>query len=490
MPPKITFIGAGSLGFTRRLMQDIVTVPELSDAQLAFTDIDKTNLERIANLAKRDLKHNKKGAVVTATTDRKKALEGADYIISCVRVGGIEGFRGDIEIPLKYGIDQCVGDTLCIGGIMYGQRNIPVTLDFCRDIREVAKPDALYLNYANPNAMNTWAANNYGDVPCVGLCHGVQGGHWAIANVIQHLINKGKKEGDKGFRSVSVDEVDIICAGLNHQTWYIQVLFDGQDWCDRLLEGFESHPWFSKAEKVRIDMLRRFGYFSTESNGHLSEYVSWYRKRPSETMKWVDLSSWINGETGGYLRVITENRHEFDKMYPKWIKDAPPDYSAANRSHEHGSRIIESLETGRVYRGHFNVVNGHTITNLPEDIVVEVPGYVDRNGISIPVVGDLPTACAAICSQSAFVQRLSVEAAVEGDIEKLKQAALLDPLTGAVCTTEEISQMVDEMVVAQAKWLPQYRHDVAAAKKRLASCKRLGTNKWKGAALLPPKKAK
>ncbi len=484
---KVAIIGAGSLGFTRRLMYDILAVPEFQDTQFSFTDISKRNLDMVTQLAKRDIKANNLPAKITSTVNRKNALEDADYVINTTRIGGLEAFATDVEIPLKYGVDQCVGDTLCIGGIMYGQRNIAAVLDFCDDIRDAAKPGALFLNYANPNAMNTWAANHYGGVPTVGLCHGVQGGHWQISQVIEVLINKGKKKGSKGYKHVDKNDVDIICAGINHQTWYIQVLYKGEDWCDRLLEGFEKHPVYKKTEKVRIDMLKRFGYYTTESNGHVSEYVPWYRKRPNEIKKWIDLSSWINGETAGYLRVCTEGRSWFKTDFPKMLKAEAPKIGPENRSHEHGSHIIEGLETGRTYRGHFNVPNDGCITNLPEDAIVEVPGYVDKNGINIPQVGDLPLGCAAICNASISVQRLAVEAGVHGDVDLLKQAALMDPLTGAVCNPPEISQMVDEMLVAGAKWLPQYKREIPKAKKRLASEKRLGTKKSKGAARLKTK---
>jgi alpha-galactosidase len=234
-------------------------------------------------------------------------------------------------------------------------------------------------------------------------------------------------------------------------------------------------------------MLRRFGYFTTESNGHVSEYVPWYRKRAGEIKKWISLDSWINGETGGYLRVCTEDRNWFKRDFPKWMKEEPAEIAAAKRSHEHGSYIIESLETGRCYRGHFNVPNEGCITNLPDDAIVEVPGYVDRNGVSIPKVGDLPLGCAAVCNASIIVQRLAVEAAVRGDVTLLKQAAMMDPLTGAVCDPNEISQMVDEMLVAQAKWLPQYRREIPRAGQRLKSEKPLGTRSSKGAARIPVK---
>ncbi len=470
MAVKVAFIGAGSVGFTRRLMRDILTVPELQDTHFAMTDISKANLDRVVKLCQKDLHSNNMPAKITPTLDRRRAVGEADYVVNCTRIGGLEAYQLDIDIPLKYGVDQCVGDTLCVGGIMYGQRNIPCVLDFCKDIREVAKDDVLLLNYANPNAMNTWAALEYGKVNTIGLCHGVQGGHKMIAQVL------GAK---------SKDEVDIICAGINHQTWYIRILYKGRlIGPDELLRAFERHAEYSKTEKVRIDVLRRFGYFSTESSGHLSEYLPWYRKRPKEIRRWIDLSTWINGETGGYLRICKEGQDWFKSDFPRWLEAEDKPITQADRSQEHGSYIIEGLETGRTYRGHFNVRNNGCIPNLPPDSIVEVPGYVDRNGISIPRVGELSLACAATLSASINVQRMSVQAAVEGDATLLKQAVMHDRLTGAVCNTEEIWQMVDEMLVAQAKWLPQYKKEIPKARKRLAASKPLGTKKWHGAARL------
>ena len=477
MPIKVAFIGAGSVGFTRSLFKDLLTVPEFADIQFAFTDINRKNLDMVNQLCQRDLQDNNfKHVRINTTLDRRRALADADYVISAVRVGGLDAFATDIDIPLKYGIDQCVGDTLCAGGIMYGQRNIACVLDFCKDIREVAKDGALFLNYANPNAMNTWAAIEYGQVDTLGLCHGVHHGHTQIVEVIKLLVNGKKKPGDKGYRDITRKDVDIICAGLNHQTWYLQVLFEGEDWTGRLLEGFEKHPVYSKEEPVRIDVLRRFGFYSTESNGHLSEYLPWYRKRPKDiAKKWRGQPDpWINGETGGYLRVCTEGRRWFETDFPYWLKTKEKPITAENRGVEHGSYIIEARETGRVYRGHFNVQNCGAISNLADDCIVEVPCYVDKNGVSVPEIGDLPLACAATLSATVNVQRMAVHAAIEGDITLLKQAMLHDPLTAAVCDPEEVWQMVDEMVVAQAQWLPQYKKEVTKAKKRLEAVKKAG----------------
>ncbi len=464
---KLTIIGAGSLTFARTLFSDIMHVPELRGLEVAFTDISRQNLDMVTELCQRDLEANGIPTKIQATTNRREALRGARYIVNCVRIGGLPGFETDIDIPLKYGVDQCVGDTLCIGGIMYGQRGIAALLDFCKDIREVAEPGALLLNYSNPMAMLTWACLKYGGVRTLGLCHGEIHGEMQIAEVL------GKKDRH---------ELDIICAGLNHQTWYLSVKDQGKERVGELLEGFEKHPVYSQTEKVRIDVLRRFGRYSTESNGHLSEYVAWYRKRPKEIEKWIDLSSWINGETGGYLRETRESRNWFETEFPKLLAEPPKDYNDDTRSSEHGSYIIEALETGRTYRGHFNVMNNGTITNLPDECIVEVPCYVDGNGISVPKVGDLPLGCAAVCSQSVWVQHLAVEAAVHGDAELLKQAALMDPLTGAVCNPPEVWQMVDEMLIAQEEWLPQYKEAIAAAKARFKEGNLLPVNEgYRGA---------
>jgi alpha-galactosidase len=467
---KIAFVGAGSIGFTRKLLGDLLTVPEFDSLEVALCDISEPNLDMIRQLAERDIRANGLDRVkLSATTDRREAIAGARYVFCTVRVGGIEAFATDIDVPLRYGIDQCVGDTLSAGGVMYGQRGIPVILGICRDIREVAEPGCRLFNYANPMAMLTWAANDHGGVETIGLCHGVQGGHRQIAEVL----------------GIPQQELDIIAAGINHQTWYVQLRHRGKDMTGELLAAYERHPKYRETEKVRIDMLRRFGYYSTESNGHLSEYVPWFRKRPEEIRDWIDMRSWILGETGGYLRLSTERRDWFEEDFPHWMAEPPEQYTPETRSTEHGSYILEGLETGRVYRGHFNVENQGCITNLAADACVEVPGYVDRTGLHIPRVGDLPLGCAAVCNASISVQRLAVEAAMRGDDRLLVQAMMMDPLVGAVCTPPEIAQMVDDLLIAQAEWLPQYGTAIAAARERVRSGPRLPTRDWEGAARLP-----
>jgi alpha-galactosidase len=473
MSIKVAMIGAGSIGFTRRLVHDILAVPELAGTTFALMDISPENLDRVTRLCERDIRVHQLPAQVRPTTDRREAVCDADYVICTIRQGGLEAFQLDIDIPLRYGVDQCVGDTICAGGLMYAQRTIPELLGLCADIRAAARPQALLLNYANPMAMNTWACNQYGGVRTLGLCHGVQAAHWQIAACAEMwACEQGLLPPEARLHRA---DVQVLAAGINHQTWFLQAAWRGHDLIPLLADLFARHPKFQATEKVRIDVLRRFGYYSTESNGHLSEYLPWYRKRPEEIGQWIDLSHWIHGETGGYLRECTEARSRFEAEFPRWLSETPPEIGPQNRSEEHGSYIIEALETGRPYRGHFNVVNAGHITNLPQGCVIEIPGDVDRTGIHMPVVGELPLACAATCAASIRVQEMGMQAAVQGSVTLLKQAMLHDPLVGAVCNPEEVWQMVDELLVAQARWLPQYAAEIPGCRDRLAKAVRDGT---------------
>ena len=229
---KVAVIGAGSVGFTRKLVRDMLKVPELQDTVFALHDINPDNLDMVAQILRRDIEANRLPAKVTTSLERRRALEGARYVISCVRIGGLRAFSSDIEIPLKYGVDQCVGDTICAGGILYGQRNIPQILDFCRDIRAEAEEGAWFLNYANPMAMNTWACHDYGGVETIGLCHGVQNGWRQIARALGICPHT---------------DLDIFCSGINHQTWYIGLKHKGRAISrEELIEAFEQHPVYSR----------------------------------------------------------------------------------------------------------------------------------------------------------------------------------------------------------------------------------------------------
>lgn len=436
---KIAMIGAGSIGFTRRLMMDILGVEAFRDTEFRFMDIQEENLQMSTDLCRKMIEDNNLPATIHPTTIQREAIAGADYVFCMVRVGGLEAFHYDVEIPLKYGVDQCVGDTLGPGGVFFAMRTIPVLLDIAKDIREVA-PKALLMNYSNPMAMNTWALRRAGGVHVIGLCHGVQGGHRQIASAL----------------GLPKEEVDFLCAGINHQTWYIQVSHQGKDMTPYLLEAFEKHPELSQQEPCRIDVLRRFGYYSTESNGHLSEYLPWYRKRKEELDQWISNKDWIHGMTAGYLKHCIQKTQEYKEMYPKWMKGEAEYITLGERSDEHGSYIIEALETGKPYRGHFNIENKRLITNLTDQCTIEIPCYVDKNGIQAAWVGDLPMQCAATCRASISVQEMAVEAALTGNKELVKLAVLHDPLTAAVCNTKEVWALCDEMFNALSPWMPQF----------------------------------
>jgi alpha-galactosidase len=470
---KIAITGAGSLEFTRRLLHDILIVPELQDTHFAFHDISAENLEMVTRRCRLDVDANGLPATIAATTDRREAFAGAEYVICTIRAGGLDAWTLDIDIPLKYGVDQAIGDTLSAGGLMDAQRSIPVLLEICRDIRAVASRDALLLMYSNPMAMNTWACSRYGGVPTVGLCHGVQGSQRMISRAVTLWAREHGMIGPE--ETVAPSDLAVIAAGINHQTWFVKIEWRGIDFVPRLLSLLEAMPEIRKREKVRLDVLRRFGYWSTESNGHLSEYLPWYRKRPEEIPRWIDMDSWIDGQTAGALRWTAEGRALFEYDAARGFEGKAPRIAPEGRSEEHGSYIIEALQTGRTYRGHFNVPNRGHISNLPEGCVVEIPGYVDGTGINMPVVGALPLACAATCAASVRVQEMGMEAAVHGDVTLLKQAMLHDPLVGAVCNPEEVWQLVDELLVAGVRWLPQYAEEIPAAAERLAEAERDGT---------------
>jgi len=436
---RVAMIGAGSIGFTRRLMMDLLAVPEFADTEFRLMDISEEGLEMSANLCRKMIEDNNLPAKVVATLDRKEAVRGADYVISMVRVGGLEAFAHDIEVPLKYGVGQCVGDTLGPGGIFYALRTIPVLLDLAKDMREVC-PNALLLNYSNPMAMNTWALRRAGGIRVVGLCHGVQHGAAQIANAL----------------GIPYEEMEYICAGINHQTWFTKVTHKGVDLTDKILPAFKSSDEMLKHEPLRVDVMERFGYYSTESNGHLSEYLPWYRKHGEKMDRYMDYGIWAGGETGGYLRVCREGQDEFRQNYPKWLSGELEQIKLGERSNEHGSFIIEGLETGRRYWGCFNVANTGLITNLPDGCTVELPCIVDGNGIQPTYVGDLPMQCAATCRASISVQEMTVEAALTGDKQLVRLAVMHDPLTSAVLMPDDIWAMADEMMEKLAPWMPQF----------------------------------
>ncbi|RIK38733.1 MAG: alpha-glucosidase/alpha-galactosidase [Chloroflexi bacterium] len=439
--PKITFIGAGSMVFTRRLCSDIFMTPALEESTISLMDIDPVRLRQAQEIVQSIIDHRGIKARIEATTDRRQAVTDADYVITTFQAGGLDAYKLDIEIPEKYGVGQCVGDTLGPGGVFRGLRTIPVLVNLCRDMDEVA-PDALLLNYVNPMAANCWAIEAATGRPHVGLCHSVQGTSEMLARWID----------------VPYEEVNFLCAGINHQAFFLEFRRGKEDVYPLIWEAIQD-PEIYGSEPVRIELMHHFGYFVTESSGHASEYVPYFRKNagmireelvPKFTNKrdaWFDF-----GNTGGYYRHCLHRLETFQSDYDE-IKNQDP---FTERSHEYGSWIIEAVETNNPIRINGNVPNYDLIDNLPYGCCVEVPCLVDANGIQPTKIGLLPTQLAALNRTNINVQELVVEAALRGDTEAVHHAVMLDPLTAAVLTLPQIRAMVDELLEAQKQWLPMF----------------------------------
>jgi alpha-galactosidase len=443
MSAKITFIGAGSVVFTRNLCSDILLTPALQDGTIALMDVDAVRLAQARDLVQALIDRRGLKARVVATTDRREAVRDAGYVITTFQQGGLEAYQLDIDIPRRYGVEQCVGDTLGPGGVFRALRTIPVLLDLCDDIDEVA-PNALLLNYVNPMAANCWAVDAGTGRPHVGLCHSVQGTSEMLAQWV----------------GVPYEEVVYHCAGINHQAFFLQFTHKGEDLYPRIIAAAEQ-PEIYGSEPVRIDLMRHFGYFVTESSGHASEYVPYFRK--SATMVNEELSPrftssgdhWFDfARTGGYLRHCIERLAYAQADFQALISGEKP--IPTTRSHEYGSMIIEAVETNRPAKINGNVPNRGLITNLPEGCCVEVACLVDSGGIQPTHVGALPPQLAALNRTNINVQELIVEAALSGNVEAVHHAVLLDPLTAAVCTLPQIRAMTTELLEAQQRWLPQF----------------------------------
>lgn len=436
---RIAFIGAGSLTFARTLMLDILSFPELRETTFALMDVDQKRLGYARRVAERIVREGGFPARVEATTDRREALRDADYVIVMILVGDIEVIRHDIEVPLKYGVDQCIGDTLGPGGVFRALRTIPVMVDICRDMEELC-PDAWLLNYTNPMAMLCWAMNDAAAIKNVGLCHSVQGtAHWLAS-----LAGVPREERD---------DVSYWVAGINHQSWFLELRWKGRDLYPVLRDKIDE-PQVYDIDTSRFEMLKHLRYFVTESSGHNSEYNPWFRKRPELLEKYTPGGGW-NGGTGFILQLYGGDRQDYEKELERVASGEEP--LDLKRSQEYGSYIIHSLETGVPRRINGNVRNTRLITNLPEGCCVEVPCYVDKHGINPCFIGELPPHLAAINRSNVAVQEMAVRAALEADRDMAYYAVAVDPLTAAVLSLEEIRQMVDEMFRVEADWLPQFR---------------------------------
>jgi alpha-galactosidase len=434
MPVKVAMIGAGSVVFCKTLMSDMLATPALSDGHFALMDVSEEKLRRMAAFANRMVKENKVGAKISSTTDRRKAIEGADFVVVMIQVGGLDAFGVDYEVPLKYGVDQCIGDSLGPGGVFRGLRSAPVLAGIAKDMEAVARPGAIMLQYANPMAGNCLALGKVTRQPFVGLCHGVQTTLDLIA----------------GYVGVPKHEITYVCGGINHMDWFLTLEHKGRDLYPALRQVFEK-PEYYKNEKVRGEVFRHFGYFMTESTGHLSEYVPWFRKNRKALDLYCDEPS-FGGESGAYYKYAKALSAKYAAHDPLEFEDP----RIQSRSVEYCSYILEARVTGKPFRIMGNVPNRGYITNLPEGCCVEVPTYVDDAGLHPSVIGALPSQCAAACMSNVNVQILGAEAALDGDPEKVVQAVAMDPLTSAVLTLKETRDMCSEMLEAERQWLPQF----------------------------------
>ncbi|TFG60412.1 MAG: alpha-galactosidase, partial [Spirochaetales bacterium] len=432
--PKIAIIGAGSIIFATTLINDMLGTDCLKDSTYALMGPTKWKLERVETWAKNVILKNKLGAKVYSTTDRRDALKGADYVVVPLQVGGMEAYKIDYEIPLKYGVDQCLGQCVGPGGVFRGARSIPVLASIMKDMEELC-PHALLLNYVNPMATNSIGMGKSSKINFIGLCHGVQTTLDLIA----------------GYTNCKKSEIDFICAGINHMAWFLKIEKDGKDLYPLLKANCEKPEYFVN-DKVRCETMRHFGYFMTESTGHLSEYLPWFRKNQKALDLYCDQPA-FGGESGAYYKYCDMIAKKFEKG--DFMRLASDDLEP--RSKDYCSFVIESLETGKLFVLNGNIMNTEGyIENLPRDCCVEVPIFVDKNGLHPSYVGKLPAQLAALNMMDINVQLMASEAALEGDVEKLMMAAAFDPLTSAVLTLQETRDMVAEMLEAQRKWLPQF----------------------------------
>ncbi len=434
--PKITFIGAGSTVFAKNLLGDILSFPELVDSTICLMDIDPERLRTSEIVAHKVAEFFGAHPMIEATLDRRRALNGADYVITMFQIGGYKPSTViDFEIPKRYGLRQTIGDTLGIGGIMRAARTIPVFLDLIREMEEIC-PDATLLQYVNPMAMICWAISRASSIKTVGLCHSVQGTAEVLAKAM----------------GVPPDEMNYVCAGINHIAFYLRLERDGRDLYPRLREVAQAKSYGRRyrglADHVRYDIFNRTGYFVTESSEHFSEYVPWFIKHDRP-----DLLEQYEIPLDEYLARCEDQIAEWEDQRAAYERGELE--IEHEHSHEYGSLIIHSIETGapRVIYG--NVANRGLIDNLPEGCCVEVPCLVDKNGVQPTKIGALPPHLAAIMQTNVNVQGLTVEAMLSGKREHLYHAAMLDPHTAAELSLDQIWSLVDELIAAHGDMLPQ-----------------------------------
>ncbi|MGI6705083.1 MAG: alpha-galactosidase [Clostridia bacterium] len=438
MPKKIAFIGAGSYGFTRNLVRDILTFPALEDCTLALMDIDDERLAFAKDAVERIIAAGNYPAKVIATKDRVEALKGADGVVCTILSGGVEIWRHDIEIPKKYGVDINVGDTRGPAGIFRALRTIPVMLDICKDIERYC-PEAIFLNYTNPMAMLCRAMQSESNVKVTGLCHSVQGTAAMLANWI----------------GAPMDEVTYLCAGINHQAWYLEFKWNGKDAYPLIREAVKK-PDIYNEEQVRNEMFLHLDYYVTESSGHNSEYNAWFRKRPDLIEKYCTHGTgWNPGEYAYILKEYLAREDTWRDEYEQSKKEP----INLERGHEYAASIFNAtIGDGTMFEFNGNVRNFGLIDNLPEGCCVEVPIIASKRGLDPIHVGPLPDQLALLNNINARCEELAVEGALTGDPRKVFHAIAFDPLTSAVLSLAEIKAMVDEMFEANKDYLPQFKY--------------------------------
>ena len=431
--PKVTFVGAGSAVFARQLMTDILAVEGLDDGVFALVDIDAARLDLAKRIAERLVELSGKRWTVEASVDRLDVLKGTDYVINSIEVAGLKNVRFDYDIPLRYGIDQCIGHTIGPGGIFKALRTGPAWLEIVSDVQRVA-PGAVVLNYTNPMSILTLAALRSTELSVVGLCHSVQGTSRQLA----------------GYLGIPYAEMDWDCAGINHNAWFTKLEREGVDLYPLLRERARDPDIYEK-DPVRFEVMLHLGAFVTESSGHFSEYVPYFRKRP-ELINRYTRPGYL-GESGFYANNWPRWRRENDEQIEAMLRGERQ--IPAGRSLEYGADIIEAVECDRNATIYGNVLNQGSIDNLPNGCV-EVECRVDRDGIHAQRFGRLPEQLAGLNRSHMAVHELVVEALLERSKEKARYALMLDPLTAAVCSLDEIARLFDEMWEAERESIPAF----------------------------------
>lgn len=433
---KFAFIGAGSFGFTRGLVRDILSFPAFNDAEIALMDINDERLAYITRAVERIVAEGGYPAKVTATKDRAVALEGADGVLCTILSGGVNIWRHDVEIPKKYGVDINVGDTRGPSGIFRFLRTAPDMMDICRDIEKYC-PNAIFLNYTNPMAMLCRLMQGESKIQVTGLCHSVQG----TAEMLARWIG------------ASMDDVTFTCAGINHQAFYLDYRVGGQDAYPRIREAV-SKPDIYNEEIVRNEMFLHMDYYVTESSGHNSEYNAWFRKRPDLIEKYcVTGTGWNPGVYGYILDEYLKREDNWKEDIEAWFNE-PLDL---HRGHEYAASIFNAVfGDGAMFKFNGNVRNFGLIDNLPAGCCVEVPVLASLHSLEAIHVGPLPEHLAILNNVSARIEEMVVEAYLTGDARKVFQAICMDPLTSAVLSLAEIKSMVDEMFAANRAYLKNF----------------------------------